>query len=111
MRNGGVRRGDGGVHCREGVMQKVDRKEPMWHLRRLTLMPRFLFPPLLCATVCGPPPSSPPFSSCTPICAHPKLACHPVSAQCRPSHLPVVPPPHPLVVCPPLPPVVRPPPP
>jgi len=89
-------------------MQKVDRKKPTW---QLTPMPQFLFPPLLCATICGPPPSSPPFSGCSPVCTHTKFARRPVSAQRRPSHLPVVPPPPPPVACPPLPPVGRPPPP
>src|SRR6266704_2525544 len=57
----------GGGRCGEGTMQKVDRKELTWHLRRLTPMPQFLFPPLLCTTVCGPPPSSPPFPVALPF--------------------------------------------
>src|SRR6266581_906599 len=57
--NGGMRNGGGRcdreVNCREGMVQRVERKEPTWHLWRLTLMPQFLLSPLLCATVCGPP--------------------------------------------------------
>src|SRR6266702_6993672 len=76
---------------------------------QLTPMPWFLFPPLLCATMYSPPPSSPPFQLLSHL--HPPYVCAP-PCFCATQALtsPGCPSPPPLVACPPLPPVACPPP-